>query len=120
MWSLQCSMRSPLKEIQQLLQYKISSLTRQIYRNDFESFKWKASETARKYTKRVCFGKDNRKFFLHLNHDAVPENHFHQGSPNYAVSDFADVARIHMRRYKLDETGSLLHTKDGITVTPSV
>ncbi|GFT16013.1 PC4 domain-containing protein [Trichonephila clavipes] len=43
------------------------------------------------------------------------------GSHNYAVvSDFADVARIHLRRYKLDATGSLLPTKDGITVTPSV
>ncbi|GFU47216.1 PC4 domain-containing protein [Trichonephila clavipes] len=53
--------------------------------------------------------------------DAVPENHFHLGSHNYAVvSDFADVARIHLRRYKLDATGSLLPTKDGITVTPSV
>ncbi|GFT05275.1 PC4 domain-containing protein [Trichonephila clavipes] len=42
-------------------------------------------------------------------------------SHNYAVvSDFADVARIHLRRYKLDATGSLLPTKDGITVTPSV
>ncbi|GFW02047.1 PC4 domain-containing protein [Trichonephila clavipes] len=40
---------------------------------------------------------------------------------NYAVvSDFADVARIHLRRYKLDAAGSLLPTKDGITVTPSV
>ncbi|GFU56743.1 PC4 domain-containing protein [Trichonephila clavipes] len=36
------------------------------------------------------------------------------------VSDFACVARIHLRRYKLDATGSLLPTKDGITVTPSV
>ncbi|GFS50070.1 PC4 domain-containing protein [Trichonephila clavipes] len=44
-----------------------------------------------------------------------------EGSHNYAVvSDFADVARIHLRRYKLDATGSLLPTKDGITVTPSV
>ncbi|GFT99229.1 PC4 domain-containing protein [Trichonephila clavipes] len=42
-------------------------------------------------------------------------------SHNYAVvSDFADVARIHLRRYKLDAAGSLLPTKDGITVTPSV
>ncbi|GFS74627.1 hypothetical protein TNCV_3977731 [Trichonephila clavipes] len=42
-------------------------------------------------------------------------------SQNYAFfSDFADVARIHLRRYKLDATGSLLPTKDGMTVTPSV
>ncbi|GFY56752.1 PC4 domain-containing protein [Trichonephila inaurata madagascariensis] len=52
---------------------------------------------------------------------AVPENHFHLGGHNYAVvSDFAYVARIHLRRYKLDATGSLLPTKDGIIVTPSV
>ncbi|GFX85076.1 hypothetical protein TNCV_4999051 [Trichonephila clavipes] len=32
---------------------------------------------------------------------------------NYAVvSDFACVARIHVRRYKLDATGSLLRTKE--------
>ncbi|GFV30222.1 PC4 domain-containing protein [Trichonephila clavipes] len=36
------------------------------------------------------------------------------------VSDFACVARNHLRRYKLDANGSLLPTKDGITVTPSV
>ncbi|GFW01827.1 general transcription factor II-I repeat domain-containing protein 2 [Trichonephila clavipes] len=69
--------------------------------------------------KRVCFDKDNGK--ASFKPDAVPENHFHLGSHNYAVvSDFADVARIHLRRYKLDATGSLLPTKDGITVTPSV
>ncbi|GFV17927.1 PC4 domain-containing protein, partial [Trichonephila clavipes] len=65
------------------------------------------------------FDKDNGK--ASFKPDAVPENHFHLGSHNYAVvSDFADVARIHLRRYKLDATGSLLPTKDGITVTPSV
>ncbi|GFW42903.1 PC4 domain-containing protein [Trichonephila clavipes] len=70
--------------------------------------------------KRVCFDKDNGKTSS-FKPDAVPENHFHLGSHNYAVvSDFADVARIHLRRYKLDATGSLLPTKDGITVTPSV
>ncbi|GFW06088.1 PC4 domain-containing protein [Trichonephila clavipes] len=68
--------------------------------------------------KRVCFDKDNGK--ASFKPDAVPENHFHLGSHNYAVvSDFADVARIHLHRYKLDATGSLLPTKDGITVTPS-
>ncbi|GFW29952.1 PC4 domain-containing protein [Trichonephila clavipes] len=70
-------------------------------------------------SQRVCFDKDNGK--ASFKPDAVPENHFHLGSHNYAVvSDFADVARIHLRRYKLDATGSLLPTKDGITVTPSV
>ncbi|GFX60085.1 PC4 domain-containing protein [Trichonephila clavipes] len=70
--------------------------------------------------KRVCFDKDNGKASS-FKPDAVPENHFHLGSHNYAVvSDFADVARIHLRRYKLDAAGSLLPTKDGITVTPSV
>ncbi|GFQ96456.1 PC4 domain-containing protein [Trichonephila clavata] len=70
--------------------------------------------------KRVCFDKDNGKVSS-FKPDAVPENHFHLGGHNYAViSDFADVARIHLRRYKLDATGSLLPTKDGITVTPSV
>ncbi|GFV01907.1 PC4 domain-containing protein [Trichonephila clavipes] len=70
--------------------------------------------------KRVCFDKDNGKASS-FKPDAVPDNHFHLGSHNYAVvSDFADVARIHLRRYKLDATGSLLPTKDGITVTPSV
>ncbi|GFQ67277.1 PC4 domain-containing protein [Trichonephila clavata] len=69
--------------------------------------------------KRVCFDKDNGKVSS-FKPDAVPENHFHLGGHNYAViSDFADVARIHLRRYKLDATGSLLPTKDGITVTPS-
>ncbi|GFY34307.1 PC4 domain-containing protein [Trichonephila clavipes] len=49
--------------------------------------------------KRVCFDKDNGK--ASFKPDAVPENHFHLGSHNYAVvSDFADVARIHLRRYK--------------------
>ncbi|GFY58500.1 PC4 domain-containing protein, partial [Trichonephila inaurata madagascariensis] len=53
--------------------------------------------------------------------DAVPENHFHQVGHNHAVvSDFSDVSRIHLRRYKFDASGSLLPTKDGITVTPSV
>ncbi|GFT22642.1 PC4 domain-containing protein [Trichonephila clavipes] len=57
--------------------------------------------------KRVCFDKDNGKTSS-FKPDAVPENHFHLGSHNYAVvSDFADVARIHLRRYKLDATGSL-------------
>ncbi|GFT02295.1 PC4 domain-containing protein, partial [Nephila pilipes] len=52
---------------------------------------------------------------------AVPENHFHLGRSNYAiVSDFADVARIHLRQYKLDATGSLFPTKSGITLIPSV
>ncbi|GFY52684.1 PC4 domain-containing protein [Trichonephila inaurata madagascariensis] len=70
--------------------------------------------------KRLCFDKDNRKVSS-FKPDAVPENHFHLGGRNYAVvSDFACVARIHLRRYKLDATGSLLPTKDGITVTPSV
>ncbi|GFR26220.1 uncharacterized protein TNCT_612361 [Trichonephila clavata] len=70
--------------------------------------------------KRVCFDKDNGKVSS-FKPDAVPENHFHLGGHNYAIiSDFADVARIHLRRYKLDATGSLLPTKDGITVTPSV
>ncbi|GFY62103.1 PC4 domain-containing protein [Trichonephila inaurata madagascariensis] len=70
--------------------------------------------------KRVCFGKDNGKVSS-FKPDAVPENHFHLGGHNYAVvSDFACVARIHLRRYKLNATGSLLPTKDGITVTPSV
>ncbi|GFX01050.1 PC4 domain-containing protein [Trichonephila clavipes] len=70
--------------------------------------------------KECVFDKDNGKTSS-FKPDAVPENHFHLGSHNYAVvSDFADVARIHLRRYKLDATGSLLPTKDGITVTPSV
>ncbi|GFV14762.1 transposable element Tcb2 transposase [Trichonephila clavipes] len=44
-----------------------------------------------------------------------------QSGHNYAVvSDFACVVRIHLHRYKLDATGSLLPTKDGITVTPFV
>ncbi|GFT83801.1 PC4 domain-containing protein [Trichonephila clavipes] len=37
-----------------------------------------------------------------------------------SVAILENVARIHLRRYKLDATGSLLPTKDGITVTPSV
>ncbi|GFX28853.1 PC4 domain-containing protein [Trichonephila clavipes] len=70
--------------------------------------------------KRVCFHKDNGKVST-FKPDAVPENHFHLGGHNYAVvSDFVCVARIHLRRYKLDATGSLLPTKDGIAVTPSV
>ncbi|GFV07377.1 PC4 domain-containing protein [Trichonephila clavipes] len=70
--------------------------------------------------KRVCFDKDNGKVSS-FKPDAVPENHFHLGGHNCAVvSDFACVAQIHLRRYKLDATGSLLPTKDGITVTPSV
>ncbi|GFR32267.1 PC4 domain-containing protein [Trichonephila clavata] len=36
---------------------------------------------------------------------------------NYAVvSDFSDVAPIQLRRYKLDDTGSHLPTKDGTTI----
>ncbi|GFY71936.1 PC4 domain-containing protein [Trichonephila inaurata madagascariensis] len=70
--------------------------------------------------KIVCFDKDNGKVSS-FKPDAVPENHFHLGGHNYAVvSDFAYVVRIHLRRYKLDATGSLLPTKDGITETPSV
>ncbi|GFW79482.1 PC4 domain-containing protein [Trichonephila clavipes] len=70
--------------------------------------------------KRVCFDKDNGKVSS-FKPDAVPENHFHLGGYNYTVvSDFACVARIHLRPYKLDATGSLLSTEDGITVTPSV
>ncbi|GFT57580.1 PC4 domain-containing protein [Trichonephila clavipes] len=66
--------------------------------------------------KRVCFDKDNGKVSS-FKPEAVPENHFHLGVPNYAfVFDFACVARIHSRRYKLDATGSLLPTKDGIHV----
>ncbi|GFX73829.1 PC4 domain-containing protein [Trichonephila clavipes] len=57
--------------------------------------------------KECVFDKDNGKTSS-FKPDAVPENHFHLGSHNYAVvSDFADVARIHLRRYKLDATGSL-------------
>ncbi|GFY49327.1 SCAN domain-containing protein 3, partial [Trichonephila inaurata madagascariensis] len=45
--------------------------------------------------KRVYFDKDNGK--ASFIPDAVPENHFHLGSQNYAVvSDFADVAQIHL------------------------
>ncbi|GFQ78319.1 PC4 domain-containing protein [Trichonephila clavata] len=70
--------------------------------------------------KRVCFDKDNGKV-ASFKPDADPQNHFHLGGHNYAViSDFADVARIHLRRYKLDATESLLPTKDGITITPSI
>ncbi|GFY70310.1 PC4 domain-containing protein [Trichonephila inaurata madagascariensis] len=70
--------------------------------------------------KIVCFDKDNGKASS-FKPDDVPENHFHLGGHNYAVvSDFADVARIHLHSYKLDATGSLRPTKDGITVTPSV
>ncbi|GFY61362.1 PC4 domain-containing protein [Trichonephila inaurata madagascariensis] len=70
--------------------------------------------------KRVFLDKDNRKISS-FKPDAVPENHFHLGGHNYAVvSDFAFVVRIHLRRYKLDATGFLLPTKDGITVSPSV
>ncbi|GFW28894.1 PC4 domain-containing protein [Trichonephila clavipes] len=59
---------------------------------------------------------------LRINHlTAVKSVAILERSHNYAVvSDFADVARIHLRRYKLDAAGSLLPTKDGITVTPSV
>ncbi|GFW12212.1 putative transposable element [Trichonephila clavipes] len=71
-------------------------------------------------SQKVCFDKDNGKTSS-FKPDAVPENHFHLGSHNYAVvSEFADVARIHLRRYKLDATGYILPTKDEITVTPSV
>ncbi|GFT19048.1 PC4 domain-containing protein [Trichonephila clavipes] len=70
--------------------------------------------------KRVCFYKYNGEVSL-FKQDAVPENHFHLGGHNYAVvSDFACFARIHLRRYTLNATGSLLPTKDEITVTPSV
>ncbi|GFX44619.1 PC4 domain-containing protein [Trichonephila clavipes] len=70
--------------------------------------------------KRVCFDKDNGKVSS-FKPDAGPENHFHLVGHNHAVvSDFADVARIHFRRYKLDASGSLPPTKDEITVTPSV
>ncbi|GFR09663.1 PC4 domain-containing protein [Trichonephila clavata] len=49
--------------------------------------------------KRVCFDKDNGKVSS-FKPDAVPEIHFHLGGHNYAfISDFADVARIHLRRY---------------------
>ncbi|GFQ79732.1 PC4 domain-containing protein [Trichonephila clavata] len=62
--------------------------------------------------KRVYFDKDNGKVSS-FKPDALPENHFHLGGHNYAViSDFANVPRIHLRRYKLDATGSLLPTKD--------
>ncbi|GFX96889.1 PC4 domain-containing protein [Trichonephila clavipes] len=61
--------------------------------------------------KRVCFDKDNGKVSS-FKPDAVPENHFHLGGHNYGVvSDFACVARIHLRRYKLYNNGSLLPTK---------
>ncbi|GFW84480.1 PC4 domain-containing protein [Trichonephila clavipes] len=41
--------------------------------------------------KRVCFDKNNEKASS-FKPDAVPENHFHLGSHNYAVvSDFADA-----------------------------
>ncbi|GFS37006.1 PC4 domain-containing protein [Trichonephila inaurata madagascariensis] len=69
--------------------------------------------------KRVCFDKDNGKVSS-FKPDAVPENHFHHFHNYAVVSDFAYVVRIHLRRYKLDATGLLLPTKDGITVTPSI
>ncbi|GFY50389.1 PC4 domain-containing protein [Trichonephila inaurata madagascariensis] len=70
--------------------------------------------------KRVCFDKDNGNVSS-FKPDVFPDNYFHISGHNYAVfSDFACVARIHLRRYKLDAIGSLLPTKDGITVTPSV
>ncbi|GFU28709.1 PC4 domain-containing protein [Nephila pilipes] len=70
--------------------------------------------------KKVCFFKDSKNDSS-FKPDAVPENHFHLGRSNYAiVSDFADVARIHLRQYKLDETGSLFPTKSGNTLIPSV
>ncbi|GFY70193.1 PC4 domain-containing protein [Trichonephila inaurata madagascariensis] len=55
--------------------------------------------------KRVCFDKDNGEASS-FKPDAVAENHFHLEGHNYAVAyDFADV-RIHLRRYKLDASGS--------------
>ncbi|GFU85757.1 PC4 domain-containing protein [Trichonephila clavipes] len=67
-------------------------------------------------SQRVCFDKDNGKVSS-FKPDAVPENHFHLGGPNYAVVfDFACVAQIHSRRYKLDATGSPLTYRDGIHV----
>ncbi|GFT80471.1 PC4 domain-containing protein [Nephila pilipes] len=66
------------------------------------------------YMQAVCKG-------VKIVFDALPENHFHLDRSNYAiVSDFADVARIHLRQYKLDATGSLFPTKSGITFIPSV
>ncbi|GFS67037.1 hypothetical protein NPIL_229951 [Nephila pilipes] len=39
--------------------------------------------------------------------DAVTENHLHLGRSIYTIiSDFADVAQIHLRQYELDATGS--------------
>ncbi|GFW30773.1 PC4 domain-containing protein [Trichonephila clavipes] len=60
--------------------------------------------------KRVCLIRTDNGKASSFKPDAVPENHFHLGSHNYAVvSDFADVARIHLRRYKLDAAGSLFY-----------
>ncbi|GFT44887.1 PC4 domain-containing protein [Nephila pilipes] len=70
--------------------------------------------------KKVCFNKDSKKDSS-FKQDSDTENHFHLSRSICAiVSDFVDVAQIHLRQYKLDANGSLLLTKHGITLILSV
>ncbi|GFW30777.1 hypothetical protein TNCV_4088971 [Trichonephila clavipes] len=53
--------------------------------------------------KRVCFDKDNGKL-QSFKPDAVPENHFHLGSHNYAV--VSDLQTLH--EFTCADTSSML------------
>ncbi|GFT79942.1 PC4 domain-containing protein [Nephila pilipes] len=74
--------------------------------------------------KKVCFNKD-RKNDSSFKQEAVPKNHFHLGRSNYAiVSDFANVARIHLRQYKLIDQafhdGKVFVVKDCLILSRTV
>lgn len=83
-------------------------------------FSTSAGELQQGSNKKVRFSEDTMKDITFLP-DNIPENHYHLGQNNYAVvSDFADVVRIHLRRYEYDFSGRLKATKRGVSLSPAV
>ncbi|GFU37974.1 PC4 domain-containing protein [Nephila pilipes] len=106
---MKSEMKAGKEKVKNILQIKVEEIEGKTEKITMKRVAPLASTNAS--VKKVCFFKDSKKDSS-FKPDAVPENHFHLGRSNYAiVSDFADVARIHLRQYKLDATGSLFPTK---------
>ncbi|GBN01328.1 hypothetical protein AVEN_24146-1 [Araneus ventricosus] len=53
--------------------------------------------------------------------DSILPHHYHIGEETYAVvSDFGDVLNVHIRKFRTDENGTILPTKDAVSFSPFV
>lgn len=69
--------------------------------------------------KKLCSIEKEDQESLSFFQDGVPKNHHSLGNDTFVViSDYAAVARIHIKKYHRGEDGRLLPTKSGITLSP--